>query len=115
MRDSEKLTVEVQGEGNTDFGVAGQVWDLLCEPFGEIAGMRGKQTSKTGRLVRSGDQMESVFDETITIRYHRETHRAWQSKRVLRITDDLGDEYGVKSMKVLKGRVWFLKMGCIRN
>lgn len=110
MRDSEKILVEVKAV-NVDFGKSAPAWERLCD----VHAMIGGRTEKTGRLVRAGDQMEPVFDEEITIRYHEPTHRAWQAKRPLRITDALGDVYGVKSIKVLKARVWQLKMGCVRS
>ena len=108
-RASEKIMLDVKAD-NVDFGKSAPAWERLCDVHATIGG----RTEKTGRLVRSGDQMQSVFDEEITIRYHEPTHRAWQAKRTLRITDTLGDVYGVKSVNVIKGRVWWLKMGCVR-
>lgn len=112
MRPSEQITIQAKTNDNSDFGRANPKWETVCE---KAHATIGGKTEKTGRLVRSGDQMEPVFDEEITIRYHEPTHRAWQAKRALRITDVLGDVYGVKSIKVRKGRVWWLKMGCVRS
>ena len=120
MRPSEQITIEAKSKDNSDFGRANPTWESLCENIhaeisGSVTDARGSRVTKTGRLTRSGDQMVPVFDEDITILYHEPTHRAWQQKRALRITDTLSDVYGVKSMKVLKDRVWRLKMGVVRN
>ena len=121
MRMSEQVTIEVKSDVNADFGKATPQppWEKLCKAYAEISGTivdsRRRSVVKTGRLVRSSNQMESVFDEDITIRYHEPTHRAWQQERTLRIVDALDDVYGVKSVKVLKGRVWWLKMGVVRG
>ena len=119
MRPTEMVTVERKsGDENPDFGNRAVTWEKVHEAFAVISGSvtdsRGRRVTKTGRLVRSGDQLAPVFDEDITIRYHEPTHRAWQRKDALRIKDVLGDVYGVKSVKVLKGRVWELKLGCVR-
>ena len=115
MRPSEQITIEAKSNDNSDFGRANPTWEPICENVhAEISGSRGKEP-KTGRFVRSGDQMVSVADEDITILYHKPTHLAWQQKRALRITDSLKDIYGVKSVSVLKGRTLRLKMGVVRN
>lgn len=120
MRPSEQIKIEAKALDNTDFGRANPTWEPLCEKVhavisGSVTDSRGRRVTKTGRLIRSGDQMVPVFDEDITIQYHEPTHRAWQAKRAMRITDSLLDEYGVKSVTVLKGRTWRLKMGVVRN
>ena len=119
MRPSEQITIEAKSADNSDFGRANPTWESIHKAHAEISGQvtdsRGRRVSKTGRLVRSGDQMVSVFDADITILYHKPTHRAWQAKRALRITDELNDVYGVKSVSVLKGRNKWLKMGVVRN
>ena len=114
MRPSEQITIDAKSNDNSDFGRANPTWETIHKAHAEISGSRGKEP-KTGRFVRSGDQMVSVADEDITIQYHEPTHRAWQAKRALRITDTLRDVYGVKSVAVLKGRTWRLKMGVVRN
>ena len=114
MRPSEQITIDAKSNDNSDFGRANPTWETIHTAHAVISGSRGK-APKTGRFVRSGDQMVSVHDEDITIQYHEPTHRAWQAKRALRITDTLKDVYGVKSVAVLKGRTWRLKMGVVRN
>ncbi len=119
-RPSEQIKIEAKTKDNSDFGKANPNWEPLCanihaEISGSVTDSRGRRVTKTGRFVRSGDQMVPVFDEDITILYHEPTHRAWQQKRALRITDTLNDVYGVKSLQVLKDRVWRLKMGVVRN
>ena len=120
MRPSEQITIEAKTADNSDFGRANPNWERICENVhaeisGSVTDSRGRRVTKTGRFVRSGDQMVSIADDDITILYHEPTHRAWQQKRALRITDSLSDVYGVKSVAVLKGRTWRLKMGVVRN
>jgi len=119
MRPSEQITIEAKTDDNSDFGRSNPKWERIHKAHAEISGQvtdsRGRRVSKTGRLVRSGDQMVSVFDADITIQYHEPTHRAWQAKRALRITDTLRDVYGVKSVAVIKSRTWQLKMGVVRD
>lgn len=120
MRPSEQVMIEAKTKDNSDFARANPKWERLCAKVhavisGSVTDTRGRRVTKTGKLTRSGDQIVPVFDEDITILYHEPTHRAWQQKRTLRITDTLNDVYGVKSVQVLKGRVWQLKMGVVRN
>lgn len=120
MRPSEQITIEAKTRDSSDFGKANPNWETIlkkahAEISGSVTDSRSRRITKTGRLIRSGDQMIPVFDEDITIQYDEPTHRAWQQKRTLRITDTLNDVYGVKSLQVLKGRVWQLKMGVVRG
>lgn len=116
MRPSEQIKIQAKTNDNSDFGKSNPNWETICnKAHAEISGSRGDKGPKTGRLARSGDQMVPVFDEDITILYHEPTHRAWQAKRPLRVIDVLNDVYGVKSVAVVKGRVWRLKMGVVRN
>ena len=119
MRPSEQITIDAKSNDNSDFGRANPTWETIHKAHAEISGQvtdsRGRRVTKIGRLVRSGDQVIPVFDADITINYHEPTYRAWQAKRALRITDTLRDVYGVKSVAVLKGRTWRLKMGVVRN
>jgi len=94
-----------------DFGKGAPEWPAITK------GLAAEIKDVGGQMRRTGDKVLPAHDAEITVRWNKAVYTAWQDKRPVRVADRaLGDVWNVQSMtRIRRGRLWWLKMRCVRG
>lgn len=110
MRMDERVLIEAR-EKPKDFGKEKPKWNPLAKRVPAMV------KDSSGRLQRDGDQMVATHDVEVHCRMIDRVYLSWLEKQPLRVgVKRFGERLGVKAMnRYRKGRLWWLKISCVRS